>query len=92
MIPPTLAFAGFTMPPTNHLKKAFPRDWAEIQKTRKTDRPLDEICTDFETLSFDLEKAANEPGTMSKELKADVLKSISALINEISHCQSLEKK
>lgn len=71
------------MPVANHLRQVFPSEWATIKKARSTDIRLDEICSDFENLSMDLERADQRPGVMSDGLKADYAKSLEALRSEI---------
>ncbi len=73
------------MPTANHLKQAFPIDWSEIQKARGHDVLLDEICKDFESLSLDVERAGKKPGVMSEGLKADYVKIMDALKDEITN-------
>ena len=79
------------MPPANHLRQAFPREWTEIQKARADDVRLDEVCTDFENLSLDVEMAGKKPGRMSDGLKADCVESMDALKDEITSWLGISK-
>ena len=73
------------MPPVNYIRQAFPEDWLEIQQARKTNERLDEICTDLESLSLDIENAGKGLEAMSDDLKTDFFKSIDALKEEVTN-------
>ncbi len=72
------------MSPANYLRQAFPEEGDRIQKARTGDGRLNEICTDFENLSLELQRAGKEPGVMSDGLKADCIMSINALKDEVA--------
>jgi hypothetical protein len=80
------------LPLTNHIKQTFPKDWPKIQEARRTNARLNEICTDFEILSSDVEKAGKEPNVMSDNLKADFTMSIEALEDEVANWLRFAKR
>ncbi|MEP3049622.1 MAG: hypothetical protein ABJL55_17360 [Roseibium sp.] len=61
----------------------FPEEWPAILKRCDTDLELVEICEDLDRLTADMEEAKCNSAFMSESLKADVLGSIEALIQEI---------
>jgi hypothetical protein len=67
------------MAQSDHIKNAFPEKWPTIQSERKDDAMLDEICTDFESLSEDVENAFSRHREMSEGLRSDYVSSIKAL-------------
>ncbi|MEP1931201.1 MAG: hypothetical protein ABJJ37_07975 [Roseibium sp.] len=67
----------------DRIKRIFPEEWTSILKGCDMDPALVEICEDLDRLSADLEKADGGKAFMSDSLKADVLGSIEALIEEI---------
>ena len=80
------------LPTTNHLRQAFPAEWSEIQKARADNIRLNEICTDFESLSLDVERTGKNSSGMSDGLKADCIKIMDALKVEIESWLRLPKK
>ena len=71
------------MTQSNYLKNAFPEKWLTIQSERKDDAMLDEVCSDFERLSEDVENAYHQSREMSEGLRSDYVGSIKALKLEI---------
>lgn len=71
------------MSPIDYVRNAFPDSWPKLAAERSTDRLLDEICTDFERLSADIERAHNGTWEMSEGLMTDAVNSVEGLKLEI---------
>lgn len=68
---------------TQRIKSIFPSDWAVIIKRCGNDPEMFEICADLDSLIEDIETAENGTRFMSNSLKADVLISKEALVQEV---------
>ena len=64
----------------DRIKKLFPEEWATVLERCETDPELVEICEDIHRLCADLDDGLIY---MSDNLKADVLGSIEALVEEL---------
>jgi hypothetical protein len=65
------------------IKTIFPAEWAVILEKCTNDPELIEICEDLDRLAGDLETAETDKAFMSESLKADVLTSMEALVEEV---------
>ncbi len=71
------------------IKVIFPAEWAAILEKCSHDLEMIEICEDLDRLAEDIETAEQDKKFMSDSLKADVLTSMEALVQEVREKLSL---
>lgn len=71
------------------IKVIFPAEWAAILDKCGNDPEMIEICEDLDRLAQDIETAEQKMNFMSDSLKADVLTSMEALVQEVRDKLSL---
>lgn len=65
------------------IKSIFPAEWAAVLEKCGNDPDMTDICEDLDRLAADIETAESNKAFMSDSLKADVLQSMEALIQEV---------